>query len=185
MDYKFSSEMDWSKGVSTDHEVELDLNLALDKILPFHNLALRLQADEHQVRKEIADVVLRHILPKIIKDTSLEHTTPGHLRIEANSKSHSRESVYIPTLPQNMLMFRGRLQIVMNLKANKPVNAIQALYGNRLNVATDIANMIVRSLKTAIFKRDIDEETHTSTSSKGDTIDNLTHKSNRPTGENN
>ncbi len=183
LDYEFSSDMKWTDGVKTDHTVDLDLDLALENILPSDNLVLRLHTQDAEIRREIADLVLGKVLPKIVQQTGLEYETPGYLHVQAHLDNRSKGSVGIPTLPHTTLMIQNKMRIVMDLHANRPVNAIQALYGNRANVAVEVANQVMKFLKRAVLGIS-EEQSHTDQSYKGDKFEKLDHKVKRSISDN-
>jgi hypothetical protein len=167
--------MRWTNGVDTNHQIDLNLNLILEKILPSKDLSLRLHTQSEQVRKEIANLVLGQILPKIIQNTGLEYQTSSDLNVKTNIENNSQASVGIPTLPSTMLMIKNRIHLVLDLKADKPVNAMQALYRNRAAVAIEIANQVMKFLYQAVLNID-EERSSADFSIDGNQFTKLNHK---------
>lgn len=154
MEYQYHSRMRWTEGVNTDHKIELNLDVLFDKILGSRNIEAQLALNENAIRTKIANVVLGEILPSIIHDTGMESDVPGFLEVKGNIKSNNNASVGVPTRRDTQLMVDNRMNISMNLHTSRPVNAIQALHGDRAGVAAEIANSVMKMLKKAVLNVD-------------------------------
>ncbi len=162
MNYEFTSDMEWPKGVNTSHTINIDLDITVSNVLrSARNIKVRLITREQEVRKEIFTLVVGEIIPKIINETGLDATHPeGKMSVNAKSKIESRAQVGIPTREDTFLFVRDQEKIVLEITADRPVNAMQAMYANRGGLATDITNHLVKILKRAVLKTR-DEKTET------------------------
>lgn len=173
MEFRFSSELQWPKATANDHHITLDLDLGLQNILGFENLPMHLKMQEQEIRREIFELVVQQILPKIMEDTDTPTVLPdGHTTSRSSSRIKSNAVVALPKLPGRTLSVENQMQIVMDITTSQRMNAMQALYADRASIATSIANEMVKLLKRAVLKtRDLHVDT--SSSLKGNQVESF------------
>lgn len=178
--------LSWSKGVAKEHSINLELDLLVDHIMRYsRDFQWLLQFSENEVRHDIFRLVLRKIIPDIFEATGIDFQLPeGRMHTHSKSSMHCEATVGIPTRQDTLLYIRDKMQLALSIKTSRPVNAIQAMYANRGGIATDITNELMRALKTAVLKKNIDEETLTSYHLSNDQLLSLEHETRRSSLEN-
>jgi len=177
MKYKFSSDMGWQNGLANQHSIELDLDLSLTDFLKSKkNIAAELATSEVTLRKEIFQLAVGQIVPKILEGTDLDWRLPsGKLNSKFHSDSHGEWQIGDPT-EQTSVVIRDQMRIVLDVETDQPVNAMQALYASRDGLAGAITNTIIDALKCK-YLGTTESDTHTSSQLSGDQVVDLEMRS--------
>lgn len=148
MKIDYSSDARWPNAIGHTHDIELNLDLAVSDFIKSKNVAVELTLREQKFRREIHQLVVAQVVPKIIADAGINGDLPeGHLTTNWDIDSESSRSVEKPQQPNESLTVRSKLHMVLSLTSSRPVNAMQALYNSRAGIAASIADDIMAALK--------------------------------------
>ena len=148
MHINYSTHTEWPKTVANKHEIKLDLDLAVSNFIKTKNVAVELTTRETDFRREIHEIVVAQIIPEIVTQTGINGEPPeGRTKTKWNIDYKSSREIEEPKKRDESLIVRSKLKMVLQLTSDRPVNAMQALYGARAGVAASIADDIIAGLK--------------------------------------
>lgn len=151
MEHSASWNLRWTKGVATEHSAVLDLDLTLRDILANQRLKEQLYLQRASIRTAVIRLVFEELMPDILRQTGEEYETPGYLGVRSHADLSAKSGVLIPNRPDTLLGIDSRIQLKISMTATSPVTALQALYGARTGVATQLANHVVDNLTQAVL----------------------------------
>lgn len=151
MHYSFNSNLGWKNGVSTNHTVQLHMDLEIGEFLRGKNIVATLASNQGFIRKEIQRIVIEEILPKVFSEAG---ATPveGRLKTDTHSRTKGHARMIEHRTPQGIeVEVRDSLSVVLDIIADRPVTALEALNGSHLSVADAITNDIMMHLAHQYF----------------------------------
>lgn|SRR3989338_2170002 len=173
----YHSKANWQNHIGKKHSLSLDLDVAASDFIKSRDVVLELTIREEEFKKEIHQLVIAQIIPQIIADSGVDGKLPeGNFKTEWNINSSSDRSVDKPIQIGESVTVRSKLNLILNLKSDRSVNAMQALNNARAGVAGTLADDIISALKftyLGITSTDTDTQSHTS----GDAIIDFSTKS--------
>ncbi len=161
MRYSYHSNLSWDNNISTQHTIELDMDLVIGEFLNARDIATTLAMSQGLIRLEIQRIVIEQILPNVFFDvgaTSVE----GKLNTKTRSHTEGLASMIEHRTPQGIdVEIRDSLSVVFTITTDRPVTALEALCGSNIAVADAITNDIMMHLAIKYFgvtERDISTE---------------------------
>ncbi len=148
MEHKYNFHSEWENGTKKDHRLEVDIDLTLSNIFHGKDIVTELVTNESAVRREITEIVVHQLIPHMIENSGLiGHAPEGKTHYKSHSDTHSQWKIDEPPKDQGSLSIRSKMQILLEIKSDRAVNAMQALNGNPGALASAITDDIIFSLK--------------------------------------
>jgi|GEM_PF-5786891 len=148
MQHEYRFEIEYRKGLANQQTIKIDLDLTLRNFLESkERIEVELALRETEIRKEIFQLVIGQIVPPMLKATDMDWQLPaGRFQSQCQSSTHSKWHIADET-ENTLTAIRNQMEVVLEIEVDKPVNAMQALYTSRAELASAVTCNIIDSLK--------------------------------------
>jgi|SRR3989338_4159113 len=149
MNHEYASQMSWNNGRGMEHQIDLDIQLALPELLKGRNIAVELITNQEALRRDIFSLVSENILPAIIQRTGVSSIgAEGGLNTKNTAHTEGMATIYEDKdVSGTIVGIRNRLKVTMKITADRPVNAMEALRASIGNMAAVITDDVIHNLR--------------------------------------
>lgn len=149
MNIQHKSKVLFQKGLSEKHTLHLEMQMQVENIVDAfgkHNIAVAVLATKSGIREMITKYVLSTVLQNLVRQTGEPFKTEESLDTHSEYSIDNDSTIGIPKIRENRLRIRSILQIILDVEANQPITAMQALFAARGSIATAVAKSILDNL---------------------------------------
>lgn len=147
MRYESDANIKWQKGDRKEHRIEIDLDLTVDDFLEGHSIPRAITDNETELRKQLFNVVLNHVLKDAVIDSGVPWQIPGQWHAESSTHIDNKWTISDPKIAQESVAIQNRMKVFLDVKVDRSVNAMQAIRAANHSIAVSVTDSVMDALK--------------------------------------